>query len=495
MLQDLRKTIQVFFLFALIAVFSIETIHAQKPSKNQTKQNKPTAEIITENANLRESSNASSEVIREVAFGERFFLSDSQPVGAWYKVVDVKTRKEGWLHGNTFKIVTGNKSDRPQNANSSKSESPSPRPMSAEKAFYYFVAIYGQTSGVVERYGKFFDASNYARAMADEFERNRYWQRLIERIKDGVSKVDFSEKFTLVAQATLGEYSFGSQSFPIVWLPEYSTCCGQAGCRDSCPIPDLSLFRVRDAVNGNDFNWSVPMPETDASAFVKSRSTAGTSIVDRSITVRITYSVVNKEGRYQNIDYPRGRTFSPFIYSVETYGDESLTKKLGVIPKINSLGASTAEEWRLAKVAAQTATKEIGKYRNMIEYRTESGLVLTHPPQFISKYPQLFGTITLTDVGVTSLDEQPNVSSKTRSFNFFDSPAMSLWRANASGYLNPDKKFYSVVWRPFGSFQFESPQERDRFFVDITRAVQEWKTKYAPFQFAAGEVNIEGHVR
>jgi hypothetical protein len=51
--------------------------------------------------------------------------------------------------------------------------------MSPEKAFYYSMAIHGHTDGdVVEVYGKNFDALNYKRAMADEFERSQYSERV-----------------------------------------------------------------------------------------------------------------------------------------------------------------------------------------------------------------------------------------------------------------------------------------------------------------------------
>lgn len=354
--------------------------------------------------------------------------------------------------------------------------------MTLEKAFYYFFAISGNAPddainqyGAIDLYGKSFDASNYERAMADEFERNRYRERIRAKIADEVRKIDFSEKFTFVAQARLGEYSFGSHSFPIVWFGDWlRICIGPQSYTGGCEFPGVYGFRVQDAVNGNDFNWSVPMSETDASAFVKSRSTARLGEVDRRITVKITYSVVNKRP-----------AFSPFIYSAETYSDESLTKKLSDLPKINSLGPSTAEELRLATVAAQMATKDIGEYRYIADIVNNG---------FLRNDTLFFGTITLTDVGITLSGEQKDGSSKIKLYRFFDSPETSLWRSNASGFSNPDQKFYSVAspsfGRPSGYIPFESPQERDRFFVDLTHALQEWKTKYAAFQFAAGKVNI-----
>ncbi len=76
----------------------------QRPLRRSPGRNKA-AEIITENANLRESPDVSGEIIREVTLGEKLILRDTPPVGAWYKVFDAETGQEGWLHGNTFKIV------------------------------------------------------------------------------------------------------------------------------------------------------------------------------------------------------------------------------------------------------------------------------------------------------------------------------------------------------------------------------------------------------
>ncbi|HVQ38802.1 MAG TPA: DUF4852 domain-containing protein [Pyrinomonadaceae bacterium] len=379
--------------------------------------------------------------------------------------------------------------------------------MSPEKAFYYFVAMYGfgrvlrygGPDDIIEIYGKSFDANNYKRAMADEFERNRYKERIRGKIADEVSKIDFSEKFTFVAQATLGEYSFGSHSFPFVrdLFQEYRFCVGP---RDTsyggCEFIGVTGFRVRDAVNGNDFNWSVPMSETDASAFVKSRSTDGTGKVDRNIALRITYSVVNKTGQanpYFEYSFP---IFSPFIYSVEAYGDKSLSTKLGVIARINSLGPRTAEELRLAAVAAQTATKEIGKYQYIKSWdESREGLRL--------KFRAITGTITLTDAGIELSGNPQDKKSFFRLFalvlaertSYGNALETNLWRANST-VAAWGQEYFAVVWQPFwkkdynSALTFERPQERDRFFADLTRALQDWKTKYAPFQFAAGKVNI-----
>jgi hypothetical protein len=375
--------------------------------------------------------------------------------------------------------------------------------MTPEKAFYYGVAIRGEYDGYVDSYGKRFDASNYERAIADEFERSRYRERIRTRIADEVKKIDFSEKFSITFQARLGEYSFGSHSFPFEFFPDTG-----------------AYFQVWQAVNGNDFNWSVPMPETDASAFVKSRSTDA-GVVDRNVIVRITYSVVKKPDR-EEIDagwtkWAAHRSGGAFIYSIEIFGDESLTRKLSEIPKINSSGPSTVDEWRSATVAAQKPAREIGKYRGYFYCRSKPDGKIHNPLEPPPPCPQWLRTFTLTDVGVTLVDNGPNGDFKTRSFTFFDAfaisslgdkrdsnrrlqarvplPTISLWRATDTMRAQ-DSHIYAVIWRPFWknilnySISFESEDERNRFFVDLTNAIQAWTTKYASYQFAAGKLDI-----
>lgn len=373
------------------------------------------------------------------------------------------------------------------------SVSAGPSRMSPEKAFYYFVAMYGfgrvlrdggGPDDIIDIYGKSFDASNYARAMADEFERGRYKERIRARIADEVRKVDFDDKFTFVGEGTLGEYSFGSHSFPVVrdkfqW---YQFCIGPQGLiGQRCEFLDVTAFRAQDAVNRNDFNWSLPMSESDASAFVKSRST-GRGDVDRRIAVRITYSVTDekKQGNpYFQKSFP---IFIPFIYSVEVYGDKSLTAKLGVIPKINSLGPSTAEELRLATVAAQTPTKEIGRYAYLSGGRD-------YPPE-------AWGTITLTDVGLELSGEQPYGRPQKQTTSFYQvfqviRGPLYFWRSLDRWWIEVTPQFVGRYNGSFSTLEFRTQQDRDRFFVDLEHALQEWKTKYASLQFAAGKVTFD----
>jgi hypothetical protein len=152
----------------------------------------------------------------------------------------------------------------------------------------------------------------------------------------------------------------------------------------------------------------------------------------------------------------------------------------------NSPEPSTTEKWRLASAAAQTATREVGKYRYLPDEKPDGKI---HNP--LAQRPQMFGTITLTDVGITVSGEQPGGNSQPERCDFFDSPAATLGRSNTKLEISwkDTRDLFSV--NGYGChLQFETQQERDRFFVDFTRTFQEWKTKYAGFQFAAGKLKI-----
>jgi hypothetical protein len=211
----------------------------------------------------------------------------------------------------------------------SPSQTPIPSVITEEMAFYYYVAIYGAPPDVIDRYARFFDAANYNRAMADEFERGRYRNGIQARIAAAVGRIDFNAKFSYItSRATLGEYSFTYHAFPILGVgyaagfDYFNYYVGGNGF-------DLNPFTIENAVNANDFSWSLPMPEAEGSALIKSRP-------DRRVTVRITYSITRNKVEDHTRVY-----FRPFIHSIEVLaGDQS--RKLGVIPKLGT----TAEELR-----------------------------------------------------------------------------------------------------------------------------------------------------
>ena len=437
-------------LFILVSVMVV--LFLVVPSKIEAQTQKPMAEIIVENANLRESANASSEIIREVTLGERLVMSASQPVGAWYKVFDAKTRREGWLHGNTFKISDANV--KPRTEQSRPSSNTVPPPITALQVFYYRIANWGYARDSsyreyrdnVKTYGEEFDSDNYKRAMADEFERNRYRARIQAKIDEEVKKVNFSQKFSTIGYENLGEYSFGSHSFPI---------------------------GSRSGVNGDQFALSLPMSEADANAFVKSRASQPGNI-NRTVKVRTIYSLVKGSSER-------------FIYSVEVFADEEMTRKLGDIRRINWV-PKTGEEWSLASTAAVIATKEIGRYAYM------------RVPDYAGGSEERFGRLLLTDVGFSLLDGL-SFASTTRNgrtdCNFYGGQATGRTSRGKHSFrimFDPAEWFFlrspCALWIPF-----ETEQERERFLADLTITLREWRTKYDGFQFAAGEYSIEGETR
>jgi hypothetical protein len=228
--------------------------------------------------------------------------------------------------------------------------------MTAEKAFFYYCAIYGTPADAVERYGSYFDATNYQRAMADEFERGRYRERMRTRIATEVGKVNFNDKFSLVGSTahegytSLGEYSFERHSFPILNIPSAGYCI-DAGRTffGNClgHVLHVDIFRLSDAANGAYFNWSLPMSESDANAFVKGRAASGG--VNRRVAAKITYSVMNRKGRLDDSSHGQAAAFIPFIYLVEIYSDEGLTRRLGVVPRVNPQAPSSPRELEVAE--------------------------------------------------------------------------------------------------------------------------------------------------
>jgi hypothetical protein len=379
--------------------------------------------------------------------------------------------------------------------------------MDIKKAFFYFIKIYGSEyflrrggpDDAITTYGNSFDSINFARAMSNEFERGEYLTRIRATIADGVSKVDFNEKFSFIALASFGEYSFANHAFPLYLLQEYQFCIGPRNTVwGGCQYVDVRAFRAQEAVNKNDFNWSVAMSEADASAFLKARTVDSYGKMDRRIAVRVTYSVMNTRQQEPGTNFYGENShpiFVPFLYSIEAYENTSLTRRLGAITKSNAQGANTAEELRLARVAASTASKEIGKYRFLTQYRTEEPVRLENPLARRER-PQTYGTITLTDAGITMVDEQSNVRTLTSHYGFMDLAATAIWRANFTDGTWGTRDF-RVVWFPFwkhdhdAELRFESLTERDRFFTDLVRTIQEWKSKYSAYNFAAGQVQVD----
>jgi hypothetical protein len=360
-------------------------------------------------------------------------------------------------------------------------------PMSAEEAFFYYTAIFGEdlnnsfimgsANNIVDRYALAFDSGNYARAMSDEFSRSHYRAGIQARIAAGVRRVDFSHKFIAIGGASLSEYNFASHSFQFTPGAGSSFCLGS-----QCSNLRVDVG-IQDAVNVKDFNWSLAMPESEARAFLKGRTLAGGGS-NRSVTLRVTYSIVPLKGRppvQLPSSVPQHASLRPFIHSVEIYSDQSLSKRLGVIanqPGIPESAYSTA-----VNQAARSASTVIGKYR----YKVLCGNTYSCTPRE--------GTITVTDVSIVLSGEQPDGSTKPMEYNYFDAFAngsTELWRSDWGDIATPME--YYVVWKPYWRYRsdsdllFTNRPERDHFFTGLALAIQHWKGKYP--QFASNQLKI-----
>jgi hypothetical protein len=74
--------------------------------------------------------------------------------------------------------------------------------------------------------------------------------------------------------------------------------------------------------------------------------------------VRITYSILKQQGRFQDSSTGQAAEFIPFIYSIEVYSNDSLSKRLGVIPKVSPLAPRNPEELRAAEERAKQEAPE-----------------------------------------------------------------------------------------------------------------------------------------
>lgn len=370
------------------------------------------------------------------------------------------------------------------------------QPMNYETAFFYYVAVHGAPQNVFERYASYFDSSNYQRSMADEFERTKYRTSIQSLITERVKNIDFERKFTLIGQGNLGEYSFSSHSFPVVGIPSYGPCLDAGRTSGVCSgtVLHVDVFRQDEAVNASEFTWSMEMSESDASAFIKSRSHAGHGSIDRRVAIRITYSIVNLKGRSEDRVFGHAAALRPLIHSVEVFADESLRRQLGTLHRTITAGRSTAEQWRAAAENAESSARLIGTYRYIASFIDN---------RFRRPDTPVVGTISLTDVSASLSGERPDGTTQPvvlgfrnafaerrdyhKSHGYSGPPQMTLWRGDFGGGSKDNKEFL-VIWDG-KQLRFVNREERDRFFRDLTAALRAWSEQNPPFAVAQLKVD------
>ncbi len=190
--------------------------------------------------------------------------------------------------------------------------------MSEETAFYYSVAVSGHPESFVDDYARYFDGGSSLPGMNDEFERARSRAAVRAKLLAKVEKIDFMERFTFVCPVRLGAYSFQERAFPLELdqgeggFTYFSHFVGIFGV-------EVNPFVAGKPVNVSDIYWSLPMSEDEGSAFIRSRP-------DRDVTMKVVYSVTKKQEVLGSRAY-----LVPLIESVEIFGDEYLTKRLGAL--------------------------------------------------------------------------------------------------------------------------------------------------------------------
>lgn len=368
---------------------------------------------------------------------------------------------------------TSSSAASPRQSSSSHFKEAPPPTITDEEVFLYNAVIFGAGVNLAQPYAIQFDTANYKQAMANEFSRAQYLERMQAKVQEEVKKVDFSRKFTIMGQSTLGEYSFASHSFPVFGAGYLL-------------LRNIEVFSVQNSVNKADFIWTLPMSEIEAKAFVKSRTGAGGRI-DRSVFTRTIYSILDQKGRTAGVGGAPA-TFIPFIHSVEVFSDAGLTRKLGTLDERPGIPESAYRPD--LKQASQSESKVIGEYPYIAAY----------PEYWRPSKTPIKGTIKLTDVGIELSGEKSDGTAKVISVGFFDT--FGAGSSNSIGKLSRLNftfgiSDFRIVWNSNWNsdhtpFVFAKAEERDRFFADLVQAMQDWATKYP--QFALKKLDVDQQV-
>jgi len=223
----------------------------------------------------------------------------------------------------------------------------------------------------LQYYAANFDYNNYMQfehhTQFNEFERNDYWGKLNLKMQTAIQSLTFTQKFTLVNDAYLGEYSFSDNFFPINTDLER-----QPLSYDDCNF-HIDIGKV---INKNDFNLVLNMPLNDAKNFA-SRRTNSNGDINRKLFSRFTYSIINKQisRDYKNYWAYTGSNFLVYVYSIELFEDANLTQKLKVFypnvdyfDKVHGVKIRDGEETKYFNDNWSACSKEGAKYYRIVNY-------------------------------------------------------------------------------------------------------------------------------
>lgn len=235
--------------------------------------------------------------------------------------------------------------------------------LDTEQAFFLFMKIYDlnpytptfEHPGEIRNFGNnflqyyvtVFDNATFTAKRNDEFERPKYLAAMQKKLSDGIAGARFDKKYIKWANATIGEYSFTTNSFPILFEPRYALLIlWLERLEAQGVIVNFADFGFRSP-NDTRGAMSLAMPEVEAKAFLAQRRAANGS-VNRTISLKFTHSVLNKQGKPGNVWSKSfglsglGRDVLLFVHSIDIYGFQG-GKKLGTIYPTKSFDEYTRE--------------------------------------------------------------------------------------------------------------------------------------------------------
>jgi hypothetical protein len=216
--------------------------------------------------------------------------------------------------------------------------------MTSQKAFLYFLKVYGlypedKISNERTIYLNKFDMSHdnwtflyvsglkeqeYKMVKNNEFKIRKLYDTTLQELSDAQYKFNqnnkiFKEKFVQVLPATLGEYNFSLNSFPLKFNNYFNLI------RISSAVREDFQLRIEQIVNANEFNYQLPMSQNQADEFINRRQV--NTRIDRTVWIKMTYSIVNSK-------LNRTTSYAPlkgYVYSYEIFDDQNLSKKIGTL--------------------------------------------------------------------------------------------------------------------------------------------------------------------
>jgi acyl-homoserine lactone acylase PvdQ len=90
--------------------------------------------VSSTKANLRDTPNASSQVLLELEKGEALDILEEKAAGPWYKVRHISSGKRGWVHGNTIRLTVPNHPSPVEQSASGNDSPPAARPQRESRA-------------------------------------------------------------------------------------------------------------------------------------------------------------------------------------------------------------------------------------------------------------------------------------------------------------------------------------------------------------------------